>query len=206
MIRAIIMGPPGSGKGTISNLMVKTFGMKHISSGDLLRLHLSQAPSIIQTMKQGKLVPDEVIEQVVMPQLQHHQNWLLDGFPRTLKQAKSLLKQQHVDMMINLDVPDQTIIERLHGRWVHISSGRIYHTIFNPPKIEGKDDVTGEPLEQRADDHPHVVQQRLSAYHSQTDPVLNYFKELKLLKRYTGTQSKVIWPKVKSDVEKFLGS
>ena len=144
MIRAIIVGPPGSGKGTISSMMVKTFGVKHIASGDLLRM-LSQ-PSSLSAMKSGQLLSDDVVEKVVLPLLDAHQSWLLDGYPRTLLQAKSLMKHQKVNMMINLDVPDKTIIERLQGRWIHLSSGRIYHTLFNPPKLEGIDDITGEPL------------------------------------------------------------
>lgn len=208
MIRAIIVGPPGSGKGTISNLMVKTFGVKHISSGDLMRLHLLNStppPSLQSAMKEGKLIPDNVIEEVVLPELKQHPHWLLDGFPRTLKQAKSLLlNQQQVDMMINLNVPDKTIIERLQGRWIHISSGRIYNAVFNPPKVEGLDDVTGESLEQREDDHPEVVKHRLMIYHAQIDPILDYFNQLNLLNVYTGTESKTIWPLIKKDVQHFL--
>ena len=203
MIRAIIVGPPGSGKGTISNMMVKTFGVKHIASGDLLRTRLTQVsqPSFLTTMKSGQLVSDDVVDKVVLPQLEKHQSWLLDGYPRTLLQAKSLMKQQKVNIMINLDVPDKTIIERLQGRWIHLSSGRIYHTLFNPPELEGIDDVTGEPLVQREDDHPDVIQNRLYIYHSQINPVLDYFKQLSLLRTYTGTESKVLWPQIKKDVE-----
>lgn len=204
MIRAVIVGPPGSGKGTISSLMVKTFRVKHISSGDLLRIHLTSSPEMAATMKAGKLVPDDLVEQVVLPELKACDHWLLDGYPRTLAQAKSLLTQQQVDVLINLDVPDKTIIERLHGRWIHLASGRIYHNIFNPPKVEGIDDITGELLIQREDDHPDTVQKRLSIYHAQTNPLLDYFKQLDLLKTYHGTESKVIWPQVRNDVEHFM--
>lgn len=202
MIRAIIVGPPGSGKGTISNMMVKTFRVKHISSGDLLRIHLTSSQQSV--MKTGKLVPDHLVEQVVLPELKEYNHWLLDGYPRTLAQAKSLMKQQQVDMLINLDVPDGTILERLHGRWIHIASGRIYHTLFNPPKVEGMDDVTGEPLTQREDDHPDVVHKRLNIYHTQTNPLLDYFEQLNLLKTYRGTESNIIWPQIRKDVEHFI--
>lgn len=204
MIRAVIVGPPGSGKGTISSMIVKTFGVKHISSGDLLRLHHLNSPSVKAAMKEGKLLPDDLIEQVVLPELKNNHHWLLDGYPRTLVQATSLIKQQQVDLVINLNIDDQIIIERLHGRWVHIASGRIYHTVFNPPKVMGIDDVTGEPLKQREDDHPNVVQERLSIYHAQINPVLDYFGQLHLLKTYTGTESKAIWPHIRTDTEQFL--
>jgi nucleoside-triphosphate--adenylate kinase len=202
MLRAILVGPPGSGKGTISNMMVKVFKVKHISSGDLLRSSTSK--SLESAMKAGQLLPDDVVEQVVLPELKKCKHWLLDGYPRTIVQAKSLLKQQQVDMLINLNVPDETILERLQGRWIHVTSGRIYHTIYNPPKAYGLDDVTGEPLSQREDDHPDIVKKRLSIYHEQTNPLLDYFKQLKILKTYTGTESKTIWPHIKKDVEDYM--
>ena len=205
MIRAIIVGPPGSGKGTISSMIIKTFGLKHVSSGDLLRTNASQSTSVQLAMKQGKLIPDKAIEEVVFPELSRHTHWLLDGFPRTLVQAKSLMKQHPVvDVMINLNVPDEIIISRLHGRWVHISSGRIYHTVFNPPKVGMVDDITGEPLQQRDDDQPSVVQQRLDTYHKQIGPVLDFFEELNLLKTYTGTESKALWPEIQRDIKHFI--
>lgn len=207
MIRAIIVGAPGSGKGTISNLMVQTFGVKHVSSGDLLRLHVTSSPEMAPmqaTMRAGRLIPDDLVEKVVLPELKACDHWLLDGYPRTVMQAKSLLKQQPVDMLINLNVPHETIVERLHGRWIHLASGRIYHTTFNPPKVEGIDDITSEPLTQREDDHPDVVRKRLSIYHAQTNPLLDHFKQLDLLKTYTGTESKTIWPQVRNDVENFM--
>lgn len=198
MFRAIIVGPPGSGKGTISSLMVKTFGVKHVSSGDLLRLHLtSSQPGLMSAMKAGKLIPDDLVEQLVFPELNESHHWLLDGYPRTLVQARSLMKRHQVDMVINLDVPDKTIVDRLQGRWTHVASGRIYHTIFNPPKTEGVDDVTGEALIQREDDHPDVIRERLCIYHDQTNPMLDYFKQCNLLKSYAGTESNVLWPQIR---------
>lgn len=183
-------------------MMVKSFGVKHISSGDLLRVSTSEP--VQSAIKAGGLVPDDVVEQVVLPELEKHNHWLLDGYPRTLAQAKSLVKQQQIDMLLNLDVPDETIVERLYGRWVHVNSGRIYHTLFNPPKVEKVDDITGEPLVQREDDHPDVVRKRLNVYHAQTNPLLDYFEQMNVLKRYTGTESKVIWPQIQKDVEDYM--
>lgn len=218
-LRAILVGPPGSGKGTISAMIMKNFGLRHVSSGDLLRTTLQEPEHqslthdwrvrLEQAMKEGKLVPDDVIERIVLSELKkkdvgENNGWLLDGFPRTVTQAESLLNQVQVDMMLNLDVPDQTIIDRLQGRWVHISSGRIYHTTFNPPKIKGRDDVTGELLIQREDDRPDIVQKRLHLYHQQTKPVINHFNQLGLLKTYSGTESKVLWPLIESDIKTFL--
>ena len=200
------MGPPGSGKGTISSYFAETFGVKHISSGDLLRSHLQsiQSHELEVSMKEGKLISDHIIEQLVLPKLKEYSNskgWLLDGYPRTLMQTKSLLSQQRVDLMINLNIPNNTIVERLSGRWVHVASGRIYHTMFNPPKNKGIDDVTGEPLEQREDDHPEVVRKRLQCYYLQTKPVIDYFNQLGILKSYSGTESKRLWPLIKKDIE-----
>ena len=181
--------------------MVKTFKVEHIATGDLLRVHLNATE--LADMKAGKLVSDEVVGRVVLPKLKEYRSWLLDGYPRTLLQAK-LLTSHKVDMVINLNVPDETIMERLEGRWIHAPSGRIYHMKYNPPKVEGIDDVTGEPLKQREDDHPDIIKQRLHIYHSQIKPIIQYYDEMSLLKCYSGTESDVIWPKLKTDVENFL--
>lgn len=200
------MGPPGSGKGTIASMVVEKFNLKHVSSGDLLRTHLSPGHSSI---KAGKLVEDDLIEKLVFPELQGVAlggcaGWLLDGFPRTLSQAKSLLRMEQVNIMINLIVPDQTIISRLHGRWTHLPSGRIYHTSFNPPQVEGVDDETGERLHQREDDQPEIIQHRLDIYHTQTKEVVDYFNSLGILHSYSGTASKQIWPHIEQDIITFL--
>ncbi|KAF6725894.1 GTP:AMP phosphotransferase AK3, mitochondrial [Oryzias melastigma] len=166
ILRAVIMGPPGSGKGTVSARIVKSFGVKHISSGDILRANIKQ-----QT-----------------------------GFPRTVSQAEALDQAYTLDTVINLNVPFQTIKERLTSRWTHISSGRVYNTDFNPPKVPGFDDVTGEPLVQRDDDKPDTVTQRLKGYETQTQPVLEYYRSKGVLKTFTGTETNKIWP----HVEEFL--
>ena len=202
MLRAIIMGPPGSGKGTISNMILERFKLKHVSSGDLLRKHLSPGQS--NPLKTGQLVQDDMVEKLVLPELAHSgAGWLLDGFPRTVPQAKSLCQEQ-VDMVINLKVPDQTIISRLHGRWIHLASGRTYHTQFNPPHLEGVDNETGEPLQQREDDRPEVIQRRLSVYHTQTMEVIDYFDGMGILHNFSGTSSKQIWPHIEQHIAAFL--
>jgi len=204
MLRAIITGAPGSGKGTISKMLMERFQLKHISSGDLLRSHLSPDNP---NLSKGQLVADSLVESLVHPELQlcsEHRGWLLDGFPRTLQQAESVLRREKVDMLINLQVPDDTIIERLSGRWLHLPSGRTYHTSFNPPQRSGVDDVTGEPLLQRPDDRPEVVQQRLTLYHTHIKDVLQHFQDLNLLHSYSGTESKKIWPHIEKDVQSYL--
>ncbi|KAJ8306343.1 hypothetical protein KUTeg_016888 [Tegillarca granosa] len=143
VLRAIIMGPPGSGKGTISTRIIKDFKMRHLSSGDLLRSHIVNETSLGLKAKEyidkGKFVPDETMTDLILNelgQLPKDQSWLLDGFPRTLPQAEALYKSQPVDVVVDLNVPFKVIIERIEGRWTHAPSGRIYHNIFHRPKIE----------------------------------------------------------------------
>lgn len=201
LFKAIIMGPPGSGKGTISSRIVRDFGLKHLSSGDLLRSQVSNQTEAGKEAKQyigsGQLVPDVLMVRLILNELKPlNQNWLLDGFPRTVSQAESLSKQEEVSSVINLDVPFETIIQRLQGRWVHPGSGRVYNLEWNPPKEHGKDDVTGEPLIQRDDDKPETVRARLETYQKQTTPVLDYYRQKGLLQEFQGTESDKIWPHV----------
>lgn len=209
-IRTIIMGAPGAGKGTISSRLVDTFQLVHLSSGDLLRRHIDQQTSVGLEAKefidQGLLVPDNTILQVVLKELEGHGNasWLLDGFPRTLSQVDSLLSEVTPHAVINLNVPFDTIIERISGRWIHPPSGRVYNDTYSPPRVPYVDDMTGEALIQRPDDHPTAVQQRLRQYESQTKPVLNYFHQKGMLRTFTGTESDVLWPKIRDFVEEEL--
>ncbi|GAB1598327.1 GTP:AMP phosphotransferase AK3, mitochondrial-like [Argonauta hians] len=203
VIKAIILGAPGSGKGTISDRIVKDFSMKHLSSGDLLRSHISKGTALGCSAKEyidkGHLVPDNIILQLILETLQSHKDdtWLLDGFPRTVSQAVALSKAQTIDFVLNLNVPFDIIIERIKGRWIHQPSGRVYHTEFNPPKVHGVDNVTQEPLIQRDDDKPETVQRRLNVYQELTQPVFEFYRKNQMLVEFSGNSTPEIWPKVR---------
>ncbi|XP_021458791.1 GTP:AMP phosphotransferase AK3, mitochondrial isoform X1 [Oncorhynchus mykiss] len=210
IFRAVIMGPPGSGKGTVSGRIVKSFGLMHLSSGDLLRANIKAKTELGLLMKscidQGQLVPDDVISRLILTEMRNidQSSWLLDGFPRTVSQAESLDNVCSVDTVINLDVPYQTIKQRLTSRWLHLPSGRVYNIDFNPPKIAGLDDVTGEPLIQRDDDTPETVTRRLKAYENQTRPVLEYYRSKGVLETFSGTETNKIWPHIQALLSKKL--
>lgn len=196
------MGPPGSGKGTVSSRIRQSFGLQHLSSGDVLRANIEAKSELGLLMKscidQGQLVPDDVISRLILAGLRQmdHSSWLLDGFPRTVSQAESLDSGFTVDSVVNLDVPFETIKKRLTSRWVHLPSGRVYNTDFNPPRVPGLDDVTGEPLHQRDDDAPETVSRRLKAYENQTEPVLEYYRSKGVLATFSGTETNKIWPHI----------
>ncbi|CAM4730604.1 unnamed protein product [Leuciscus chuanchicus] len=204
VFRAVIMGAPGSGKGTVSARIVQSFGLNHLSSGDMLRANIEAKTDLGLLMKscidQGQLVPDDVISRLILSSLRgiERTSWLLDGFPRTVAQAEALDAVCDVDSVINLDVPFLTIRERLTSRWVHLPSGRVYNVDFNPPKKPGLDDVTGEPLVQRDDDSPETVSRRLKDYERQTQPVLEYYRSKGVLETFTGTETNKIWPHVQA--------
>ncbi|KAF6122956.1 adenylate kinase 3 [Phyllostomus discolor] len=215
LLRAVIMGAPGSGKGTVSSRITKHFELKHLSSGDLLRDNMLRGTEIGVLAKtfieQGKLIPDDVMTRLAFHELKNltQYNWLLDGFPRTLPQAEALDRAYPIDLVINLNVPFEVIKQRLTARWIHPASGRVYNIEFNPPKNVGIDDLTGEPLTQREDDRPETVVKRLKAYEAQTQPVLEYYhleasvSELVggagkkgVLETFSGTETNKIWPHV----------
>jgi len=192
-ITTLIMGPPGGGKGTISKKLIKDFGFHHISTGDILRGQVRAGSALGQKAKgymdAGKLVPDDVIIDMVLNELKavKAEHWLLDGFPRTSVQAESLGKHLNVDLAVNLAVPNEDIVKRISSRWVHAASGRTYAYDYNPPKVEGVDDETGEPLTQRDDDKPDSVRERLEGYDEQTLPLLSYYKAQDVLTEYDGS-------------------
>lgn len=198
----MILGAPGSGKGTVSSRITQHFALKHLSSGDLLRGNILQGTEIGVLAKtfieQGKLIPDDIMTRLALHELKNltQYNWLLDGFPRTLPQAKALDKAYKIDTVINLKVPFEVIKQRLTARWIHPASGRVYNIEFNPPKSVGIDDLTGEPLVQREDDKPETVAKRLKAYEAQTEPVLEYYQKKGVLETFSGTETNKIWPDV----------
>ena len=212
ILHALILGPPGSGKGTIASRIVKTFHLKHLSSGDLFRAQISKGTEAGLAAKEfidrGALVHDDVTIKLVLNELRglNKQSWLLDGFPRTLHQTESLMQHEKLDTVVHLNVPFQTIIDRIRERWVHLPSGRIYHNTFNPPRTPGKDDITGEDLIQREDDRPESVQQRLELYQQVTAPVLKYYEQRNILATFSGTESNAIWPHVRKHMESHINS
>ncbi|MBY0577974.1 MAG: adenylate kinase [Burkholderiales bacterium] len=182
-MRLILLGPPGAGKGTQANLIKTAFGIPQISTGDMLRAAVSagtplglEAKKIIEA---GKLVSDEICIGLVKDRIMQpdcEKGFLFDGFPRTIPQAEAMKQAEiDVDYVIEIDVPDGEIVKRMSGRRVHLASGRTYHVLYNPPKIEGCDDITGEALIQRDDDREETVKKRLEVYHSQTKPLVNYY-------------------------------
>jgi nucleoside-triphosphate--adenylate kinase len=150
---------------------------------------------------EGCLVPDNVMIEMVMKDaveaIKNGQSLLLDGFPRTMEQAVALDEQLDVDMVINLCIPNETIIERISDRWIHPASGRVYNYAYKPPKVTGMDDETGEPLVQREDDKPESVLKRLNKYEEATRPLVEYYKEKGVIQTFRGTESDVIYPEVK---------
>jgi len=202
----LILGKPGGGKGTISCKILKDFPrVHHISTGDILRQQVREQTALGREAKSymdaGALVPDELMINLVMddatPYIEEGKALLLDGFPRNLTQAKSLEEVTHIDHVINLNIPTETIVERIADRWIHPPSGRIYSYSYKPPKVAGVDDITGEPLVQRDDDKPESVRTRLSAYDKVTSPLVDFYAQQGVLKTFSGTMSDVIYPEVK---------
>lgn len=184
-MRLILLGGPGAGKGTQANYIKENYRIPQISTGDMLRAALKEGTELGLKAKEymdgGKLVPDDVIIGLVKERIKEpdcEKGFLFDGFPRTIPQADALKEAGvPVEAVVDIDVPDEEIIKRMSGRRVHLVSGRTYHIIFNPPKEEGKDDVTGEPLIQRDDDKEETVRKRLDVYHAQTEPLIDYYKD-----------------------------
>ena len=182
-MRVILLGGPGAGKGTQANYIKERYGIPQISTGDMLRAAVKAGTPLgieaKKVMDAGGLVSDDIIMGLIKERLQQPdcaKGYLFDGFPRTIPQADALREQGvAVDAVVEIDVPDEEIIRRMSGRRVHLASGRTYHVVFNPPKEEGKDDATGEPLIQRDDDKEETVKARLKVYHDQTEPLIDYY-------------------------------
>ncbi|XP_028822233.1 adenylate kinase 4, mitochondrial [Denticeps clupeoides] len=200
IFRAVILGPPGSGKGTISERIAQSFGLQHLSSGDFLRENIAaktEAGVLAKTyIEKGLLVPDHVMTRLVLPRLEEitRHSWLLDGFPRTLAQAHALDIACDLDLVISLNVPFETLKERLSHRWIHPASGRVYNKGFNPPRVKGVDDITGEPLIQHEDDKPMALVARLRHYKDVAKPVIDLYKSKGILHTFSDTETDRIWP------------
>ncbi len=182
-MRVILLGGPGAGKGTQASFIKEHFKIPQISTGDMLRGHVKAGTELGKAAKkimdEGGLVSDDIIMGMVKERIREDDcknGFLFDGFPRTLAQADALKDGEvFVDAVVEIAVPDEEIIKRMSGRRVHEASGRTYHVVFNPPKEEGKDDETGEPLIQRDDDKEDTVKARLKVYHDQTAPLIDYY-------------------------------
>jgi adenylate kinase len=184
-MRLILLGPPGAGKGTQAGFIKEAFDIPQISTGDMLRAAVKAGTPLglaaKKVMDSGGLVSDDIIIGLVKDRLAApdcRKGYLFDGFPRTIPQAQAMRDANvPIDYVLEIDVPDSAIIERMSGRRVHVASGRTYHVIYNAPKASGKDDVTGEPLIQRDDDREETVKNRLSIYHAQTKPLVDYYEK-----------------------------
>ena len=179
----VFLGPPGAGKGTIAKVAKEALGVPHISTGDLFRANIKNETELGKRVKEilasGGLVPDEITIKMVENRLSEsdcEKGYILDGFPRTIPQAEALSKMSNVEGVINFVLSEEEISKRLSGRRMCPSTGRTYHILFNPPKVEGIDDETGEPLIQRDDDKPEAIRHRLELYNEATAPLIDYYK------------------------------
>ena len=182
-MRLILLGPPGAGKGTQANYIKEKFNIPQISTGDMLRAAIKAGTPLgiaaKKVMDAGNLISDDIIIDLVKERIKNPDcanGFLFDGFPRTIPQAQAMKDAGiPIDYVVEIDVADSEIVKRMSGRRVHLASGRTYHVVFNPPKVAGKDDVTGEDLVQRADDAEETVLKRLNVYHDQTKPLVEYY-------------------------------
>ena len=192
-MRVILLGAPGAGKGTQAQFIMEEFGIPQISTGDMLRAAIKNGTELGKKVKEvmdsGSLVSDEIIIALVKERIAEADcatGFLFDGFPRTIPQAEALRDAGvEIDHVVEIAVEDEVIVQRMGGRRVHPGSGRTYHVVYNPPKVEGKDDVTGEDLIQRKDDVEETVRHRLGVYHEQTAPLVDFYQKIEGETRYT---------------------
>ena len=213
-MKIIMLGAPGAGKGTQAKMIAEKCGIPHISTGDIFRANIKNGTELgakaKEYMDKGLLVPDELVCDLVVDRIQQadcEKGYILDGVPRTIPQAEALENalnaiEQKLDYAIDIDVPDENIINRMSGRRACVGCGATYHVLFNPTKVEGKCDVCGESLILRDDDKPETVKKRLDVYHTQTQPLIDFYTERKVLVEVDGTQS---MDKVFDDIMKILG-
>ncbi|KAI0306459.1 adenylate kinase-domain-containing protein [Multifurca ochricompacta] len=213
-LRMIMFGKPGAGKGTLTARLVQKYDILSLSTGDLLRQHIAEKTEVGRVAEEivakGGLLPDELMLKVVSSKLDalRHKHWILDGFPRTVGQGRLLdahLRKQcsPLNLVVNLDVPDEVILTRISDRWVHLPSGRVYNLSYNRPRVDGLDDKTGEPLTKRPDDNPETFTRRLQQFYASTSPLLQYYSsspstnspgpKAKLVS-LRGSTSDEIWP------------
>jgi adenylate kinase len=200
-LNLILLGPPGAGKGTQAERLTDDFKLPYIATGNILRKAVHDQTELGKQVKafmdEGRLVPDELITGIILEAIgttEAEDGFVLDGFPRTLGQADSLAEgmksmDRELTAAILIDVPDEDLLRRMSGRRVSVKTGRVYHVDFDPPKHEGRCDVDGSRLVQRDDDRPETIRKRLVVYHEQTEPLINYYEDQGLLRRFDGTRS-----------------
>ena len=199
VMKIIMLGAPGAGKGTQAKMIAEKYGIPHISTGDIFRANIKNGTELGAKAKtymdQGLLVPDELVVDLVIDRFKADdckKGYILDGFPRTIPQAEALDKAlsaigENVDYAINVEVPDENIVNRMSGRRACVGCGATYHVVYNPTKVEGKCDACGADLILRDDDKPETVQKRLGVYHDQTQPLIDYYNKKNILKEVDGT-------------------
>ncbi|NXX85030.1 KAD4 kinase, partial [Urocolius indicus] len=194
LLRAVVLGPPGSGKGTVCERIARSFGLQHLSSGQFLRESLSSGSGDSEAFGLGGFdtISSAFSPLPTVPLCCR----ACAGFPRTLGQAEALDRLCELDVVISLNIPFETLKDRLSARWVHPASGRVYNMDFNPPSVRGIDDLTGEPLVQREDDRPEAVAARLRKYKDAAKPVIELYKSRGILHSFSGTETNKIWPYV----------
>ncbi|SCU90417.1 LADA_0F03928g1_1 [Lachancea dasiensis] len=219
-IRLLLLGAPGSGKGTQTSRLLASFQhLESVSSGDLLRQQIQRKTELGRIaaayISDGRLLPDAFVTELVHNELSTKgwlspkSSWLLDGFPRTVTQAKSLRSKltphkASLNMVVELDVPESVILDRIENRYVHVPSGRIYNLTYNPPKVDGLDDLTGEPLTKRPDDTAEVFGKRLDSYRQTVTPLKKFYADIGILHKVSGETSDIIFPQLLDIIQKKL--